>query len=66
VDANDRRKLTIALTERGRAAAEVQAAARARVDKALLTRVGADDVARTRRTLAALIELAGPRDTTDH
>src|ERR1700742_1488990 len=54
VDDTDRRRLTVALTERGRAAAEAQAAARDRIDAELLASVGADDIARTRRTLAVL------------
>jgi len=57
-DREDRRKLTVALTERGRAAAAVQAAAREQVDAELLAIVGQDNVDRTRRTLAALIDLA--------
>ncbi|HEX4265555.1 MAG TPA: MarR family transcriptional regulator [Verrucomicrobiae bacterium] len=57
VDAQDRRKLTVTLTERGRAAAAVQAAAREKIDAALIARVGQEDVTRTRRTLAALIAL---------
>jgi len=57
VQANDRRKLTISLTGRGQAAAAAQAAARMRVDGELLARVGADDIARTRRTLAALRDM---------
>ncbi len=56
-DKEDRRKLTVALTERGRAAAAVQTAARERVDAELRERVGEDDVNRTRRSLAALIEI---------
>lgn len=58
VDPADRRRLVVALTERGRAAAAVQAKARERVDNALADRVGRDDIAVMRRTLAALIELA--------
>jgi DNA-binding MarR family transcriptional regulator len=57
VDPEDRRKLTIALTERGRAAAKAQAAARAAVDAQLLSRVGPKDVERTRRTLSVLIAI---------
>lgn len=57
VDANDRRKLTVALTARGRKAAAVQAAARERIDAELVARAGADDVAIMRRTLAALIDI---------
>jgi DNA-binding MarR family transcriptional regulator len=55
--ADDRRKLTVTLTPRGRAAAAAQAVARMRVDAELLARVGADDIARTRRTLAALRDM---------
>jgi len=57
IHADDRRKLIVTLTPRGQAAAAVQAAARMQVDAQLLTRVGADDIARTRRTLAALRDM---------
>lgn len=54
VDEQDRRKLTIALTPRGRAAAEVQAGVVAKIDAALAAEVGEENIKRTRRTLAAL------------
>jgi DNA-binding MarR family transcriptional regulator len=54
-DANDRRKLTIALTERGRAAARIAGAARGALDAELVALAGEKDVERTRRTLALLI-----------
>lgn len=57
VDPQDRRKLTVTLSERGRAAAAVQATAREKVDAALMAMVGADDIQRARRTLAALIDI---------
>ena len=57
VDEEARRKLTVALTERGVAAAAAQAAARERIDAELLARVGAADVAAARRALAALIDM---------
>lgn len=57
-DQEDRRKSNIILTKRGRAAAAVQAAARKKIDDQLITRVGHEDVLRTRRTLAALIDMA--------
>jgi DNA-binding MarR family transcriptional regulator len=57
VDKDDRRKLTVTLTERGKAAAEVQRAARETVDAELLASVGEQDVNRTRRTLAVLIDI---------
>jgi DNA-binding MarR family transcriptional regulator len=56
-DANDRRKLTVTLTERGQAAAAVQAKAREKIDKELLARVGQENVNRTRKTLVVLIDL---------
>ena len=62
-DSEDRRKSNLTLTERGRAAAKVQAAAREKIDAQLLARVGQEDVMRTRRTLAALIDLG--RETTE-
>jgi len=60
-DPVDRRKLTVALTERGRAAARTQGAAREKIDAELFARVGHENVKRTRRTLAALIEM-GQKD----
>ncbi|MGA2904641.1 MAG: MarR family transcriptional regulator [Candidatus Korobacteraceae bacterium] len=57
VDEEDRRKLTVALTGRGRAAAETQRAAREKIDAELIASVGQDDVLRTRRTLAVLIDI---------
>jgi DNA-binding MarR family transcriptional regulator len=65
MDNDDRRKLTVTLTERGRAAAAVQAEARQKIDAELLTRVGQDDVSRARRTLAALIEIGRNRGAID-
>jgi DNA-binding MarR family transcriptional regulator len=57
-DAGDRRKLNIVLTKRGRAAAAIQAAAREKIDAELLARVGNENILRTRKTLAALIDIA--------
>jgi DNA-binding MarR family transcriptional regulator len=57
IDKEDRRKLTVNLTERGREAAAVQAAARERVDAELLAAVGPEDIERTRRTLVTLIDM---------
>jgi len=56
-DKDDRRKLTVALTERGRAAAEAQHAAREKVDADVLTKVGKEDLDRTRRTLAVIVDM---------
>jgi DNA-binding MarR family transcriptional regulator/predicted enzyme related to lactoylglutathione lyase len=57
VDHEDRRKLTIGLTERGHVAAKILGQVRATVDAAVLSRVGSDDLERTRRTLMALADL---------
>jgi DNA-binding MarR family transcriptional regulator len=57
IDKEDRRKLTVTLTERGREAAAIQARARERVDAELLAAVGPEDIERTRRTLATLIDM---------
>jgi DNA-binding MarR family transcriptional regulator len=57
VDSEDRRKLTITLTERGRAAAAIQAGVRAQIDNELVACVGEEFVRHTRRTLAALVEI---------
>ena len=62
VDPGDRRRLTVTLTERGRAAAATQAAARDAIDAALLARVGPRNVSTLRRTLAALIDLDRGRE----
>jgi DNA-binding MarR family transcriptional regulator len=59
VDEQDRRRLVVTLTERGRAAAATQRAAREQVDAALLAKVGAECVNHTRVALAALTEMAG-------
>jgi len=60
-DKDDRRKLTVTLTERGRAAAAAQSAGRAKVDAELLASVGDDDMKRTRRTLAVLCDIGAQR-----
>jgi DNA-binding MarR family transcriptional regulator len=56
-DKDDRRKLTVTLTERGKAAAEAQKAGREKVDAELLASVGQEDIERTRRTLAVLCDI---------
>lgn len=60
VDAEDRRKLNVTLTERGRAVAEVMQEVIRKVDAELLRRVSEEDVCRTRKTLAALIDMGFP------
>jgi DNA-binding MarR family transcriptional regulator len=59
VDEQDRRRLVVTLTDRGRAAAATQTVARDRVDARLLAKVGPEIVAHTRIGLAALTEMAG-------
>jgi len=56
VDSQDRRRLTISLTERGQAAAMVIRRAVERLDADLVGHVGPEFVAHTRATLASLIE----------
>jgi DNA-binding MarR family transcriptional regulator len=56
VDPADRRRLTITLTERGHAAAEVVRSAIEQVDADLAGRVGPEYVRHTRATLGSLIE----------
>jgi DNA-binding MarR family transcriptional regulator len=60
VDAEDRRKLTVTLTPRGKAAADAQRAAREKIDAALLERMGQDNISRTRKTLAVLCQMGRP------
>jgi DNA-binding MarR family transcriptional regulator len=56
-DPDDRRRMTVSLTDRGRAAAEAGRQAVDRIDEQLAARVGPESVAHTRATLAALIGL---------
>lgn len=68
-DPQDRRKLSIKLTERGRAAAAIQAGAREKIDAQLIACVGQENVLATRRTLAALIKIGKenePEPNDDH
>lgn len=61
-DPEDRRKLTVSLTERGRDAAAIQAAAREKIDAELVTRVGQENINGARRTLAALVDMGFERE----
>jgi DNA-binding MarR family transcriptional regulator len=60
----DRRRMTVTLTERGRVAASASRGAAERVDADLLARVGPEHVRHTRATLAALIDIGGTHPTT--
>jgi DNA-binding MarR family transcriptional regulator len=62
VDPEDRRRLTVTLTARGREAAAISRAAVERIDAALLKKVGREHVVHTRATLGALIELVHGKD----
>jgi DNA-binding MarR family transcriptional regulator len=57
VDEKDRRQLIVALTDRGRGAADIQAQARERIDNELLERVGETDLLAARRVLGTLIDI---------
>lgn len=57
IDPADRRRLTIMLTKRGRAAAHTQARARDAIDAALAACVGADKMQQAREVLSALIQI---------
>lgn len=61
-DPEDRRKLTVSLTERGRNSAAIQAAAREKIDAELVTRVGQENINSARRTLAALVDMGFERE----
>jgi DNA-binding MarR family transcriptional regulator len=56
-DPDDRRRMTVFLTERGQLAAAAGRSAVERIDAELVERVGEEYLAHTRATLAALIEL---------
>ncbi|WP_137863817.1 MULTISPECIES: MarR family transcriptional regulator [unclassified Sphingomonas] len=57
IDLADRRRLTVTLTERGRAAAETQTAARVAIDAELTAWVGAEKIRHAREVLSALIDI---------
>jgi DNA-binding MarR family transcriptional regulator len=59
-DPDDRRRVTVDLTERGRAAAVEIRGAVERIDAALLAAVGPDDVAAMRRATGALCAMSDP------
>jgi len=65
-DPDDRRRMTVALTERGRAAAAAARTAIGRVDADLAARVGAEHLAHARATLAALMAAGHHEHDHDH
>lgn len=62
-DASDRRKLVIALTDRCRDAADVQGAARDRIDTELHARIGGNGLRAWKRGLAALTKIGRQEKT---
>jgi DNA-binding MarR family transcriptional regulator len=62
-DESDRRRVTVSLSKRGRAAAQLSREAVERVDAALIKRVGREAVTHTRTTLLALIALSRGKDS---
>lgn len=62
-DPEDRRRMTVALTGRGRQAADAARSAIEQVDRALVARAGADAVAACRATLTILIGLRSDPDS---
>jgi DNA-binding MarR family transcriptional regulator len=62
-DPDDRRRVTVGLTERGRAAAAEINRAVAHVDQAVLDRFGSQRLHETREVLGALVEIATPRSS---
>jgi DNA-binding MarR family transcriptional regulator len=61
VDPEDRRRLRVTLTERGRTAAAIVRGAVGGVDAVLVERVGPGQVAQARATLRALMEIGQTR-----
>ena len=61
-DPEDRRRQVVALTARGRAAAEAQAAAAKRIDALLAERAGATAPAKLRKLLAVLVGIGHERE----
>lgn len=66
VDTEDRRKLTVTLTERGRAAAAIQKEAAKKIDGELAACVGEKDILCARRVLAALIGIGRREEEQEH
>jgi DNA-binding MarR family transcriptional regulator len=58
VDDEDRRRLRVSLTERGRAVAAITRSAVEEIEERLLQKVGKERLAHTRATLMALVRLA--------
>jgi len=66
VDSEDRRKLTVTLTERGRAVAAIQGEVIGKIDVELAARVGKENIHTTRRVLAELIGMGHRKTEEEH
>lgn len=66
VDADDRRKLTVTLTERGRAAAAIQGEVIGKIDAELVARVGKEKVLSARHVLAELMGMGRREEESEH
>lgn len=64
VDASDRRRLTVTLTERGKAAADAQTQAREAIDAELLARLDATKIMHAREALSTLIDMREGQEET--
>lgn len=62
VDPNDRRRLNVTLTKRGRTAATIQTHAREAIDAALAKQLGMRELRSLRRGLATLIDIGRQQD----
>lgn len=63
VDPEDRRRLSVILTERGKAAAAVQRKAAEKIEAELLRKLSPEHLARTRETLALLSRMGFAAET---
>jgi DNA-binding MarR family transcriptional regulator len=65
VDSGDRRRLTVALTDHGRAVASILGDIRASIDSQLIAQVGPEDIELTRQALLRLIDIGHTLENDD-